>query len=168
MSHGGGDDNIEPDLTPLLDLVMQLLMFFIVNVNFVKEAVSQDIQLPISSSAKAISKGDIGSIFINQKSGRNRAFFNSLNKTNQDRVRNAESIILVPGKDPMVPLEAKGWLRDRYADLARRDPQKAKETVIHFRPDGDLELNQLFLMMDFCKTAGFKNLKIRAKVKKES
>jgi len=168
MSHGGGEDSVDPDLTPLLDLVMQLLMFFIVNVNFVKEAVSQDIELPISSSAKAISKGDTGAIFINQKSGRNKRFFNSLSEKNQARLRNAESIILVPGLNPMSPLEAKGWLRDRYADLAKRNEAKARETMIHFRPDGDLELNQLFLMMEFCKAAGFKNLKIRAKVKKES
>ncbi|MFQ3592089.1 MAG: biopolymer transporter ExbD [Gemmataceae bacterium] len=166
MSHGGGDDSIDPDLTPLLDLVMQLLMFFIVNVNFVKEAVSQDIQLPVSSSAKAISKGDTGAIFINQKSGRNKKFFDSLSEKNQRRLRNAESIILVPGLDPMSPLEAKGWLRDRFTDLAKRSQDKARETVVHFRPDGDLELNQLFLLMEFCKSAGFKNLKIRAKVKR--
>ena len=40
MSHGGADDNsADPNLTPLLDLVLQLLMFFIINVNFVAEQV---------------------------------------------------------------------------------------------------------------------------------
>jgi biopolymer transport protein ExbD len=165
MSHGGGDDSIDPDLTPLLDLVMQLLMFFIVNVNFVKEAVSQEVQLPISTSAKPISKGDTGAIFINQMSGRNKAFFSSLSEKNQRRLRTAESIILVPGLDPMSPLEAKGWLRDRYNDLEKRSGGKKVQTVVHFRPDSDLELNQLFLMMNFCKASGFTNLKIRAKVK---
>lgn len=168
MSHGGGgDDGIEPDLTPLLDLVMQLLMFFIVNVNFVKEQVSQDVQLPISTSARPISKADTGAIFINQKSARNKKFVNSLSEANRLRLRSADSIILVPGKEPMSPGEAKLWLKDKYNDARKAADEKGGkvETVIHFRPDGDLELNQLFLMMDHCKTAGFKDLKIRARVK---
>ena len=35
MSHGGGDgETCEPNMTPLLDLVLQILMFFIVTINF--------------------------------------------------------------------------------------------------------------------------------------
>src|ERR1700740_3348899 len=106
MSHMGGEvENVDPDLTPLLDLVMQLLMFFIVNVNFVKEQVSQDVKLPTSTSARPISKGDTGAIFINQKSGRNKEFVNSLSENNRRRLRTADSIILVPGLDPMSPGE---------------------------------------------------------------
>ena len=38
MSHGGGDSNeAEPDLTPMLDLVMQLLMYFIMVANFIDQ-----------------------------------------------------------------------------------------------------------------------------------
>ena len=42
MSHGGSDSGVsaEPNMTPLLDLVLQLLMFFIINVNFVSEQVN--------------------------------------------------------------------------------------------------------------------------------
>jgi biopolymer transport protein ExbD len=166
MSHGGGsDDTIEPDMTPLLDLVMQLLMFFIVNVQFVTEQVSKDIQLPTSTSAKPVNKADVGAIFINQKSARNKAFFNRMGERDRLRLRSADSIVLVPGKEPMSPLEAKVWLRDMYADAEKQAKGGKVQTFIHFRPDGDLELNQLFLMMNFCKAAGFKNLKIRATVK---
>lgn len=165
MSHGGGDDAIDPDLTPLLDLVMQLLMFFIVNVRFVAEQVHKDIQLPISTSARPVGKADVGAIFINQKSARNREFFNKMSEKDRLRLRSADSIVLVPGKEPMSPLEAKVWLRDMYADAEKAAKGGKVSTVVHFRPDGELELNQLFLMMNFCKAAGFKDLKIRATVK---
>lgn len=165
MSHGGGDDGIEPDLTPLLDLVMQLLMFFIVNVRFVTEQVSQDIQLPTSTSARPIGKADTGALFINQKR-LTRAFRDKLNARDRQRLRSADSVVLVPGRDPMSPLEAKAWLKDKYQDAEKEAKGGKVQTVIHFRPDGDLDLNQLFLMMNFCKAAGFKNLKIRATVKR--
>jgi len=165
MSHGGGDDTIDPDLTPLLDLVMQLLMFFIVNVRFVAEQVHKDIQLPVSTSARPVGKADAGAIFINQKSARNKAFFNRMSENDRRRLRSADSIVLVPGKDPMSPLEAKLWLTDQYRDAEKLAKGGKVATVVHFRPDGELELNELFKMMHFCKAAGFKNLKIRATVK---
>ena len=35
MSAAVGDDQVDVNLTPLLDLVLQLIMFFIITVNFV-------------------------------------------------------------------------------------------------------------------------------------
>ena len=45
MSHGPSAEgsNAEPNLTPLLDVVLQLLMFFMMCVNFVTEQVNEDI-----------------------------------------------------------------------------------------------------------------------------
>ncbi len=166
MSHGGGDDAIEPDLTPLLDLVMQLLMFFIVNVRFITEQVSQDIKLPESVSAKPVSKADADALFINQKMNRNNKYTNTLNVKDRERLRGAESVVLVPGKEVMSPLEAKAWLKDVFADAEKTAGVGKVKTIIHFRPDGDLELNELFKMMNFVKAAGYKQLKVRAVVKK--
>jgi biopolymer transport protein ExbD len=165
MSHGGGDDSIEPDLTPLLDLVMQLLMFFIVNVRFITEQVSQEITLPESVSARPVTRADADSLFINQKMNRNNKFTNRLSKRDAERLRGAESVILVPGKEVMSPLEAKTWLKDLFQDAEKVVGQGNVKTIIHFRPDGDLELNELFKMMNFVKAAGYKQLKIRAIVK---
>ena len=166
MSHGGGDDTIEPDLTPLLDLVMQLLMFFIVNVRFVTEQVSGEIQLPTSTSAKPISKGDADALFVNQKTTKNKKYMNSLPVDVRKRLQGAESIVLVPGQEPMSPLEAKGWLRGEFEKAQDKAGGADKvKTIIHFRADGELELNELFKMMNFCKAAGYRKLAIRATVK---
>jgi len=168
MSHGGGDDGIEPDLTPLLDLVMQLLMFFIVNVRFVTEQVSGEIQLPTSTSAKPIAKADADALFVNQKTTRSKKFMNGLGADDRKRLQGAESVVLVPGVPPMSPLEAKSWLRDEFVKAQEKAGGADKvKTIIHFRADGELELNELFKMMNFCKAAGYRSLKIRATVKNQ-
>ncbi len=55
-SSGTGNDVVEPNLTPLLDLVMQLLMFFIICVRFVTDQVKQEIQVPVNQEARPASK----------------------------------------------------------------------------------------------------------------
>lgn len=166
MSHGGSEvDNVDPDLTPLLDLVMQLLMFFIVNVNFVSEQVSPDIRLPSSSSARPVDKTDPGALFLNQKV-KSREYMNRLAPRDAERLRNAESVVLIPGQPPMSLPETKSWLKDRYETLAKLSPNGEVNTVIHFRPDENLELGQMFTLMNHCKVAGFKKLKVRATVKR--
>ena len=49
MAHAPDHDAVkaEPNLTPLLDLVLQLLMFFVMTVNFVSSEVRNDIKLPV-------------------------------------------------------------------------------------------------------------------------
>src|SRR5271165_442884 len=100
MSHGSDTNEAEADLTPLLDLVLQLLMFFIINVNFVTEQVTPDIKLPTSESARPIDKADLAALFLNQKSMKSREFVNKLTPTDQERLRNADSVVLIPGKPP--------------------------------------------------------------------
>jgi biopolymer transport protein ExbD len=168
MSHGGGggDENVDPDLTPLLDLVLQMLMFFIINVNFVSEQVSPEIKLPESESARPVNKGDPGALFINQKL-KTREFVNSLKPNDAERLRNADSVVLIPNVPyPMSMLETRAWLKDKYDQLSKLSDTGEVNTIIHFRPDGDLEYAQLLTMMNYCKAAGFTKLKVRARVRK--
>ncbi len=166
MSHGGGDvENLDPNMTPLLDLVMQLLMFFIVNVNFVSEQVSPDIKLPSSESARPVDKADPGALFVNQRV-KSREYLNRLPPKDRDRLQNAESVVLIPGQPPMSPPEAKTWLRDKYDMLSKLSPDGEVKTIVHFRPDENLELGEMFKMMNYCKVAGFKHMKVRAKIRR--
>lgn len=66
MSHGGGGGEVvEPNLTPLLDLVMQLLMFFIICVRFVTDQVKAEIQVPDNQEARRPAKGVDSPIILN-------------------------------------------------------------------------------------------------------
>jgi len=186
MSHGGGEDNIEPDLTPLLDLVMQLLMFFIINVNFVSNATDADTDLPTAGSARP-EENDPKSIFLDLrtlKGVRGAANRSKLPQAFRDETRQPPVEVNIPNKlkfqDSYIKyalaafveqqyktqLETKGWLLDMARELKKTPEAKDKEgklaTTIHIRPDGDIELNQLFSLMQACKVAGFRNIKVHA------
>jgi biopolymer transport protein ExbD len=54
--HGGTD---EPNLIPLLDLILQLVMFFMACTNFAMENISEAVRLPLAQSAKAIDDDEL-------------------------------------------------------------------------------------------------------------
>ena len=64
MSHGS-TEKCEPNFTPLLDLVLQLVMFFMLCANFVMEQTSVEIKLPEAIAAKALDKNEDEPIFLN-------------------------------------------------------------------------------------------------------
>ena len=55
----------EPDLTAMLDMVMQLLMFFIICAGIIKSEKNEDVKLPRSDEAHLIDAVDRESYFIN-------------------------------------------------------------------------------------------------------
>src|SRR5262249_39466093 len=64
MSHGS-TEKCEPNFTPLLDLVLQLVMFFMLCANFVLEQASPEIKLPASNAAKPLDKSEEDPFFLN-------------------------------------------------------------------------------------------------------
>ncbi|MCS7166366.1 MAG: biopolymer transporter ExbD [Gemmatales bacterium] len=64
----GSEERLELNLTPLLDVVLQLIMFFMMCVNFVMDQVDPNVQLPSSVSARELQpKTDIQVIVINME-----------------------------------------------------------------------------------------------------
>src|SRR5437660_4173288 len=66
MRHLAGEEiSAEPNLIPLLDLVFQLIMFFMICVNFVSGQMNEDIMLPAAQSARPLDKGEIEVLVLN-------------------------------------------------------------------------------------------------------
>src|SRR5271167_1633548 len=78
---GGSGDRVEPNLIPLLDLVLQLVMFFIMVANFAVQETTSDVQLPLSSAAKGTGPRDSDVIYLNL---------------------NHEGKVIVPGRDDLL------------------------------------------------------------------
>lgn len=66
----------EPDLTPLLDMVFQLITFFMLVINFKGAALDQSLQLPVLGSARPLEwKGDYEPLMLNvDNEGRVKVF----------------------------------------------------------------------------------------------
>src|SRR5207302_2579921 len=62
-----GEIKAEPNLIPLLDLVFQLIMFFMICVNFVSAQVNEEIKLPIAQSARAMDKAEFEVLVLNME-----------------------------------------------------------------------------------------------------
>jgi biopolymer transport protein ExbD len=147
MSHGpsGNEIKAEPNLVPLLDLVFQLIMFFMICVNFVSEQVNEDIKLPVAQSARPMDKGEVDVLFLN------------LDQTGK---------VMVPGQQLTTLGEKQHYLHQEYDDRKRRFGQV--HTVVIVRADRNASYGQLFELLHLCKQAGYQKLQIRAYTKTES
>jgi biopolymer transport protein ExbD len=146
MSHGGGgDDKCEPNLTPLLDVVLQLLMFFMMCVNFVTEQVNEDIKLPFAQSAKPMDKGEQDVLFLNL----------------DDQGR----LIVLGKEDPLSMLQTKYYLKRQAEEARAQSPDGKLKTVIVIRAHRDADYEQVYKVLQLCKSEGFRKLSLRAMTK---
>ena len=62
LEHGS---NAEPDLVPMLDMVFQLITFFMLVINFKAAAMDLDLQLPVVGSARPVDGGGQDLLVLN-------------------------------------------------------------------------------------------------------
>jgi biopolymer transport protein ExbD len=139
----GSGVKADPNLVPLLDLVLQILMFFIITVNFVARQVNENIKLPFAQMAKPMDKGETDVLFLNV---------------------NGKGQLEVVGRDqPLTDVsQIKVYLRNEYKDREHVvGPGKVKTAVI-LRVDRDAEYKLVYQIMRQCKEQGFRKLKLRA------
>jgi biopolymer transport protein ExbD len=171
------DADTEPDLTAMLDMVMQLLMFFIICAGIIKSEKNEDVKLPRSDEAHLIDAVDRESYFINlvpfrlQDVARRIPATTSIEQEERERqltiIKNlfqeGDPCVIVPG-DPMPkkPTELGLWLQDK-AELAQRTSPDGKiHKVIVMRADRNLDYALVFRLLKLCKANGFRELKLRA------
>jgi biopolymer transport protein ExbD len=148
MSHGGGgDDNAEPDLTAMLDVVMQLLMYFIMCVNFIDQENTAEVLLPSAQMAKPIKSGEDGDLlFMNvDKDGR----------------------VLILGEEPKDMEATKLWLENRAVEAKEKTKDDTIRTALVVRAHRDCNYNDVYELMKMAKQKGFKRFKLRATIANE-
>ncbi len=150
MSHGSsaggghGQQSSEPNLTPLLDLVLQMVMFFMLVANFVMDELSDKIKLPIATQAKPLTARDVNFMYLNvDKNGR----------------------VLVPIGEPKTSQDEIKFYLEQAAKNHTLGAAKAKEEVtVIIRADRDARFMHIHRTMMAIKAAGFKKLQLRAQV----
>ena len=169
----------DPDLTAMLDMVMQLLMFFIICAGIIKAEKNEDVKLPRSDEAHLIDSVDRESYFINlvpfheEDVARRMPATTTLQKEDRDKqmaivkgmFQEGDPCILIPGDAmPKKPSELNLWLQDK-AELAQRtSPDGKNHKVIVMRADRNLDYALVFRLLKLCKAHGFRDLKLRAMI----
>ena len=128
---------------PLLDLVLQLLMFFLIVANFVAEQSNQDIKLPEATTAVPIDKE--GNLVL------------PLNVDVDGKLVLSETEKL----DSDVQIAR--YMLDQY-DIYKRDRGEAavKEVAVVVRGDNRANFEHIYRVMKSAKDAGFSNVQLRA------
>ena len=153
MSHGSSSsDKCEPNLIPLLDLVLQLVMFFMVCANFVMEQVNESIKLPEAVASKPLDKRDEYIIFINVN----------------EKGEVLRSPLDTPAGQPSVltnPAQVQTWMKQRYEEDIRAaggDKSKPARSVLIIRADKRTPFEKVYGIMKACQLAGFQRAQLRA------
>src|SRR5262245_21101923 len=125
MTTMGNTEKCEPNLVPLLDLVLQMIMFFMLCGNFASEDLNKDIKLPTAILAKPLDKSEDYVITLNVDKERDAKG----KVVNNDRWR-----VLVRGSDPLTNArQVQTYLNDKMAfDQKRieRMREKGKEAKV--------------------------------------
>jgi biopolymer transport protein ExbD len=146
MASAGHHDKCEPNLTPLLDVVLQLVMFFMLCANFVMESVNENIKLPTAIEARALDKDVRDYIILNV---------------------DAKGVITVGNEVFETAPRVRGYLKNQFdLDKARTKPADWEagrgRSVIILRAHKDCHYKQVNDVMDVCRAVGYYNVQLRA------
>lgn len=180
--HGGhAPELIEPNLVPLLDLVLQMVMFFMATTTFVKEERTAIVKLPVAQSAKPVEDVGADIMYINVNE-RGDLLLNPLDP-GFSRYRDGK-IDGMTGKqfDDAGKVTSPGTFnraqrnRDMEAHLKRsfadfqRDAERRPEdkgvvrTLVILRAHQDASYRDVYELLRIARSVGFKKLQLRATI----
>jgi len=141
-----GSEKCEPNLTPLLDIVLQLVMFFMLCTHFVAEKVNESIKLPLAIEAKSLDKSVDNYMILN---------------IDEKGVTTVNSEVFDS------PLKVQNYMANQWdLDKARTKPQdwengKGRSLII-LRASKDCNFKQVNDVLMACKRAKYMDIQLRA------
>lgn len=134
-----GPSTTEVDMTPMIDIVFQLMTFFIFTLNFSEAEQDDRIQLPMSQLAKPVP--------------------GPVEKPITLQVTNTSSVIYAGELIPVSQIG--GYLEREKSSLVSAGRQPADATVI-VRADGRAKTGEVQEVVKICQEKGFEKFALRA------
>ena len=141
----------EPNLTPLLDVVFQLITFFMLVINFSSENYDQKIRLPKASSARPIED--------TQRISEDRLVLNI--DRDGHLIMNGQVLQLRQSADSIKHQADLVKLNLRAAGQ-KPDPTGGLPTTIIFRADRDTAFASIIGLITACQNNGFRKFALKA------
>jgi biopolymer transport protein ExbD len=146
MSHGN-TDKCEPNFTPLLDLVLQLVMFFMLCANFVMEQTAVEIKLPKAIAAKALDKTEEDVLFLNVNEQGKVLLTPDQREGNTDTLDNE--------------VQVRNYMSRRAAAEKARTGKDRPQAVLILRVDHRTAFEKTYDIMKACRVAGYEKVQLR-------
>ena len=143
----GGDADASPNLTPMLDMVFQLITFFMLVINFKSASMDLTLKLPVVGSARPVdSQGTQELLVLNVDSEGALKVYGS--------ARPVENYIT--GEAQASRLVAKRTMSDEEIET------KGLPTVVVIRADRSTEFRLLNRVIKACQDSGFRQFALKA------
>jgi biopolymer transport protein ExbD len=144
-------ESAEPDLTPLLDIVFQLITFFMLVINFSNDNYDQRVKLPVAGTARPVEEG--------QKLDEDRLVLN-VDKEGHLLI-NGESLTTVKAAQEIKHQAALVKLNLK-ASGQKPDANGGLPTTIVLRADRDTPFSHLYNLITACQANGFHKFSLKA------
>jgi biopolymer transport protein ExbD len=152
MSASTSADKAEPNLTPLLDVVFQLITFFMLVINFSRDNNDARVRLPVAGSARPVEEGDKAAV-------EDRLVLNVDRQGHMlmsGRVlTSTQAIQEIKHQADLVKLNA------RAAGI-KPDPSGGLPTTIILRADRDTPFSSIYTLITACQANGFRKFALKA------
>ena len=140
----------EPNLTPLLDVVFQLITFFMLCINFTKDNNDERIRLPVAGSARPLDAARAGEDRLVLNIDRDgRLLFNGQVYDTEGAVRQIDI------QAQIVRLSAK-------VSGLKIDAATGLPTTVVIRADRDTKFEQFYRLITACQDKGFRKFELKA------
>ncbi len=142
----------QPNLTPILDMVFQLITFFMLVINFKEAALDQSLQLPVLGSARPVeSKGEEDLLVLNiDEFGRLRVYGKIVN--------DVRSYIAAEARQEEIRMKAK--------NKAFKPGDELTTTVV-IRADKSTPFNLLNEIIKVCQKHNYRRFALKAVNRRE-
>lgn len=147
----GSSEGAEPDLTPMLDMVFQLITFFMLVMNMKAAALDQSLKLPVVGSARPVDTKGKEELLI-------------LNVTDDGKL-NTYGIKRDPG--PYIKSEAQVSRIAAKQNGQTIEPGGELPTRVVIRCDRNTPFKTLYAVIQLCQDEGFVDFALRAMEREE-
>ncbi len=141
------DVKAEPNLTPVLDMVFQLITFFMLVINFKSAELDLSLKLPVVGSARPVdTQGRVGLLVLNIDNVGNLKVYGRTIPNIEGYVRNEAQVALLSSR------------------MTSEDLQEGKElpTTIVIRADRSTPFKMINRVIRSCQDNGFRKFALKA------
>ena len=150
MSAVPSAENSEPNLTPMLDMVFQLVTFFMLVINFQSASLDMSLKLPVIGSARPADKGAEDLLVLNvNKAGKVMMYGNE---------QDPATFVRKEAHEARLKLEMSGKKVKKDEELP---------TLVVVRADLGTPFELLNKVLTECQSQGFRKFALRAMTKPE-
>jgi len=162
----GSIEKCEPNLIPMLDLVLQLIMFFMLVTNFIADDLNESVKLPHALQARPIDKNEDYIIPLNVDRFGRLLLMKGSEAEIDKAAKDPKDTRVLTNRDQVA-----GYMKTKWdSDKARRDAKvkagkpEPKMALVVLRAHQDATYKQVNAVLEGCRAAGFVDVQLRAVV----